>query len=307
MAEINNILIENEIKEQKTDEIVHMIDELIEIKDNDNIDDTGNIENKMIDEDETENKNINKDETDNKNINLDETDNKNINVNDEFDSYDNSPYLEGNINISNLRNYNKTDLTNDFRKIIPDNEKHMYTILMIYKFIFTDLTIYRDINEINTDKINDISKLDFALLFKENNKKLKRNFNALKIYQKKVIAYKKLLDLCFSYFIWLIDNSAPFIQYTTNQIKYNIIINTIELNMYNSTIIKKLMSSIINFFTNTYKNEFIKQIVKFNSVYLSMEFHIDDLILKIKNELGEITKNLINDLFSLESEIQKIK
>jgi hypothetical protein len=178
---------------------------------------------------------------------------------------------------------------------------------MIYKFIFTDLTDYRNISEIDTDKINDISKLDFSLLFKENNKKLKRNFNALKIYQKKVVAYKKLLDLCFSYFIWLIDNSAPFIQYTTNQIKYNIIINTIELNMYNSTVIKKLISSIVNFFTNTYKNEFIKQLVKFNSVHLTMEFHIDDLILKIKNELCEITKNLINDLFSLESEIQKIK
>jgi hypothetical protein len=94
---------------------------------------------------------------------------------------------------------------------------------------------------------------------------------------------------------------------TTNQIKYGIIINTIELNLYNTDIIKKLISSIINFFTNTYNNEFIKNLVKFNSVYLSMEFHINDLILKIQNELDEITKNLINDLFSLESEIEKIK
>ena len=286
MSEINEHCLENEIKENKINEIIYMVDELNELKelkelkelnDNDkytkNTEKNANQENKMEDEEEN---------------------------NDDF-----CPYLDGNININLLRNLIQSTITQDFRKIIPDKINHLNTILTIYRFIFTNLTTFNSIDDIETKDI-DIRQLDFRKLFSEKNRNLNRNINSFKVQQKKIMAYKKLLDLCFSYFIWLIDSSAPFLQYTSNKIKYILITNTIQLNKYTSEIITNLIGKIIEFFSFSYENKFIQELVKYNSVYITFEYSLDEVILKMNNELNSITKNLINNLISLDNEIMKL-
>ena len=273
MSEINNQCLENELKDNTINEIIYMVDELNELKEDNKLKDENNEteENKMEDEDE---------------------DNE-------------CPYLDGNININSLQKLIQTTITQDFRKIIPDKVKHLSTILTIYKFIFTGLSFYNNMDNIET-KDMDVRQLDFTRLFSEKKKNLTRNINSYKVQQKKIMAYKKLLDLCFSYFIWLIDSSAPFLQYTSNRMKYILITNTIQLNKYTSEIITNLIGKIIEFFSLSYENKFINELVKYNSVYLSFEFSLDEVVLKMNNELNNITKNLINNIITLDNEIMKL-
>jgi hypothetical protein len=304
----------SEIKEENNNEVIDMIDELDELKERENTN------NKNNDENNTNQENNNQEDTNQENTNQKDKLKEEDKMKDEIENNDenndeNCPYLDGNISINNLTLYNKTSLTEDFKKIIPNKIKHMNTILTIYKFIFMNYNYINSItnnnhitnnnevsNEFNTQSIQN---LDFSKLFDE--KKLNKNLNSFKVQQKKILAYKKLLDLCFSYFIWLIDNSAPFIQYTSNRMKYILITNTIQLNKFTNKIINELISKIIEFFNLSYDNKFIQELIKNNSVYISFDYDLNDVIIKMNNELTTITKNLINNIINLDNEIMKIE
>jgi hypothetical protein len=126
---------------------------------------------------------------------------------------------------------NKFDATKTFREIFPTAADHMRTIMQMYKKMFGDLEEAKPFwKKNNKDIIADAidhAAADFSANI-ENNLKQIRLYELHEIQgQFKLIYIGKLIELCFSYFVWQFDEEAPFISLPSRN-KYPLIMSVLD-------------------------------------------------------------------------------
>jgi hypothetical protein len=203
---------------------------------------------------------------------------------------------------TNMHNNTNANLTEEFKRIFPTREEHMKMILSFYKSVYTKFNVPKmmwekteqealhDVNNIqNGTSLNDIihsnmQGLDEYMKFEEHKKRTYEEIG-------------KLVELCFAYYVWTLDEKAPFIS-LPSEIKYRLLTQMLqalaELNdkaeyhnaviaMFDKWFLDEEIYSVINF----YSPNFILQEKRTKSTY--------DLIMSMEQDLNTLINLLLKD------------
>ena len=125
----------------------------------------------------------------------------------------------------------KFDATKTFREIFPTPADHMRTIMQMYKKMFGELAQAKPFwKKNNSDVISDAiggSMANFTACIDENLKQI-HLYELRELQDRFKLAYiGKLIELCFSYFVWKFDEEAPFISLPSRN-KYPLIMSVLD-------------------------------------------------------------------------------